>query len=212
MNKQRHKKIFIVKYLTELIVATIGILLSLGIFSLVDLQLEEKKRAEFEWVANNRNGALKEGIENALMAVTSLQDLFQSTHTTLPWEFHHFSRSLRNRYQGIQSLMWTTPSILKEKSIETPVGYFEPKNGPLDSFITNLLKSPKYKALFKKSLESKKMVISHRLPLGTEEKHFGFLAISPILPPDVHPADHLNDREEKTTKNNKDLLLAFSSW
>ncbi|MFZ1539744.1 MAG: hypothetical protein WAT23_20465, partial [Chromatiaceae bacterium] len=60
-----------------LLVGVVGLLVSLGAFWVIRVELEARHQLEFEWLAHNRNRVLKKGIEERLDAVRSLHDLFR---------------------------------------------------------------------------------------------------------------------------------------
>jgi CHASE1-domain containing sensor protein len=57
-------------------------------------------------VAQDRNRALKKGVEDGLEAVRSLADLLRVDPAISRDDFHLFAASLRERYPGIHSLEW----------------------------------------------------------------------------------------------------------
>jgi signal transduction histidine kinase len=88
------------------LVTTTGILLSCWAFLAIEAELGERHRLEFEWVAQDRNRALKKGIEEGLDAVRSVQNLFQASEQVDARAFDLFTKALLNRYRGIQALGW----------------------------------------------------------------------------------------------------------
>ena len=89
-----------------LLVGIAGLLVSLGAFWVIRVELEARHQLEFEWLAHNRNRVLKKGIEERLDAVRSLHDLFRVSEQVDGRAFGLFARGLFDRYQGIQALAW----------------------------------------------------------------------------------------------------------
>lgn len=80
-------------------------------FGYINWQLEEHRTKEFEWVAHNRNSALRKGIEDGLEAVKALRDIFETGADALGREtFHRYADTLLNRHPGIRALIWA-PAI-----------------------------------------------------------------------------------------------------
>jgi signal transduction histidine kinase len=89
-----------------LLVAGTGVLLSVGAFLAIRADLGERHRLEFEWVAQDRNRALKKGIKEGLDAVRSVRDLFHAAGSVDVKAFSQFASALFSRYRGIQALEW----------------------------------------------------------------------------------------------------------
>ncbi len=83
-----------------------GLLLSLSAFVAIRGELNEHQRMEFEWVAHNRNNALKKGIENGLDAVNSVANLFDVSERVSSDSFRRYASALFERYPGIHTLEW----------------------------------------------------------------------------------------------------------
>ena len=97
---------FLRRHWHVILVTTTGVLLSLWAFLAIKAELGERHRLEFEWVAHDRNRALKKGIEEGLDAVRSVQYMFQANTRVDAKAFDLFTRALVNRYRGIQALGW----------------------------------------------------------------------------------------------------------
>lgn len=69
-------------------------------------QVAAHQAMEFQWVAQDRNRALKKGVEDALKAVLSLEDLMRLNPQLKEEDFRQFSAALRARYPGLYSLEW----------------------------------------------------------------------------------------------------------
>ena len=208
MNKE-HKQIFISSYIPALSTAIVGIFFSFAAYWIVDNQIETKQKTEFEWVAHNRNRALKEGIGNTLTAVTSLHDLFQATKDIGPDEFRVFTQSLRDRYKGIQALMWVPAVKTTLEDHDYSILFVEPKKGNKDLLNLGKVGNPIHKELFDKARNSRNMVISHRLPLGEGKNIYGFLAISPVFDKETDSSDPGAKLEDQTKLNLAGFAVGF---
>lgn len=89
-----------------ILVGGVGLLLSLGAFWAMHIELLARHQLEFEWLAHNRNRVLKKGIEERLDAVRSLHDLFRVSKEVDERAFELFARGLIERYRGIHALAW----------------------------------------------------------------------------------------------------------
>ena len=87
-------------------VAIAGLCLSFAALLLIQQQLEAHKMLDFEWVAHNRIRALNHGIDNSMLAVTTLSDHVTASGEVDGEEFRMFANSLLGRYQGVHALMW----------------------------------------------------------------------------------------------------------
>ncbi len=88
------------------LVAIVGLSISFAALLLTREQLEAHMMLDFEWVAHNRVRALSHGIDNSMLAVTTLQDHVIASGGVDGEEFRMFAESLLDRYRGVQSLMW----------------------------------------------------------------------------------------------------------
>ena len=88
------------------LVAIVGLSISFAALLLIQQQLEAHKMLDFEWVAHNRIRALSHGIDNSMLAVTTLQDHVIASGGVDDDEFRMFAESLLDRYRGVQALMW----------------------------------------------------------------------------------------------------------
>jgi len=88
------------------LVAIIGLSLSFAALLLIRQQLEAHKMLEFRWVAHNRVRALSHGIDNGLLALTSVRDHIVASGRAEGEGFTLFANSILERQRGIQSLMW----------------------------------------------------------------------------------------------------------
>jgi len=91
--------------------AIIGLSLSMAALWLIRQQLEAHKMLDFEWVAHNRIRALHHGIDNGLLAITSIRDFYMASDDVGPSEFQVFAEPLLGRHKGIQTLMWVSRII-----------------------------------------------------------------------------------------------------
>lgn len=88
------------------LVAIVGLCLSFAALLLIQQQLDAHKMLDFEWVAHNRTRALSHGIDNSMLAVTTLRDHVIASGGVDGEGFQMFAKSLVGRYQGVQALMW----------------------------------------------------------------------------------------------------------
>ena len=87
-------------------VAIAGLCLSFAALLLIRQQLEAHKMLDFEWVAHNRIRAMSHGIDNSMLAVTTLRDHVKTLVEVDGEGFRMFANSLLGRYQGVQALAW----------------------------------------------------------------------------------------------------------
>ena len=86
--------------------AIVGLSLSLAALLLIRQQLEAHEMLDFEWVAHNRIRALSHGLDNSMLAVTTLRDHVIASGGVDEEGFRVFAESLLDRYRGVQALMW----------------------------------------------------------------------------------------------------------
>ena len=86
--------------------AIVGLSLSFAALLLIQQQLEAHKMLDFEWVAHNRIRALSHGLDNSMLAVTTLRDHVIASGGVDGEGFRVFAESFLDRYQGVQALMW----------------------------------------------------------------------------------------------------------
>ena len=86
--------------------AIVGLSLSFAALMLIQQQLDAHKMLDFEWVAQNRIRALSHGLENSMLAVTTLRDHVIASGEVDGEGFQMFAESFLDRYQGVQTLMW----------------------------------------------------------------------------------------------------------
>jgi PAS domain S-box-containing protein len=100
-------------WLAALLLAT-GLAASVGAFMVLSSELESHQRREFDWVAHNRNNALKKGIQDGLNAVKSVGDLFTVSPDLDQEAFSRYAQALLERYRGIHTLEWV-PAVPTEQ-------------------------------------------------------------------------------------------------
>lgn len=101
-----HWKPFSFTHLHALVITVVGVTASATGSWIIWLQVADHQRMEFEWVAQDRNRALKKAVEDALEAVQSLADLMRVNPSVDPDGFRLIAASQRERYPGIYSLEW----------------------------------------------------------------------------------------------------------
>jgi len=86
--------------------AIVGLSLSFAALLLIQKQLEAHKLLDFEWVAHNRIRAINHGLDNSMLAVTTLRDHVVASGGVDGNGFQVFAESLLDRHRGLKSLMW----------------------------------------------------------------------------------------------------------
>ncbi|MEJ1374969.1 MAG: hypothetical protein RPT94_08100, partial [Candidatus Sedimenticola sp. (ex Thyasira tokunagai)] len=79
--------VFTAEYNAIWLVVIIGLSLSLAALWLIRQQLDAHKLLDFEWVAHNRIRAINHGIDNGLLAVTTIRDFYKASDEIGPQEF-----------------------------------------------------------------------------------------------------------------------------
>lgn len=98
------------------LVAIIGLTLSFAAQLMIRQQLEAHKMLDFEWVAHNRIRALNYGIDNSMLAVATIRDHVVASGDVNEEGFQLFAKSLLDRHQGIQSLLWVPRLKARERA------------------------------------------------------------------------------------------------
>ncbi len=109
MNKSNHpeKKLSTFKfYFPVVILAILGI--SLSVFGYYSLSKHEQERARvgFERLANKLSADLQKSIELNLETIQSLRDFYVSSQTVERSEFHSFAEGIFSRRVGVRTLEW----------------------------------------------------------------------------------------------------------
>ena len=86
--------------------AIVGLSLSFAALLLIRQQLDAHKMLDFEWVAHNRTRALNHGLDNSMLAVTTLRDYVIASGGVDEKGFRMFAESFLDRYRGVQTLLW----------------------------------------------------------------------------------------------------------
>ena len=94
------------RHLHVIVVTLIGAVATIMATAVVWLQVDAHQRTEFQWLAEDRNRALKKGVEDDLKAVHFLGDLLRVSPDIQPQDFRLIAAALRERYPGIHSLEW----------------------------------------------------------------------------------------------------------
>jgi len=108
---------FFQQHWPALLVSAAGVLLSFGAFWAIRGELGAQHRLEVEWVAQDRNRALKKGVEEGLDALRSIRDLFRASDRVGAREFRQFSLALLARYRGIHALAWVPLVPAAERTV-----------------------------------------------------------------------------------------------
>ena len=90
--------------------AIVGLSLSFAALLLIRQQLDAHEMLDFQWVAHNRIRALSHGLDNSLLAITTLRDHVVASGRVDGEGFRVFAESLLERYRGVQALLWV-PSV-----------------------------------------------------------------------------------------------------
>jgi len=112
----------VLRQLPVLIVGVAGCVVTIAAATMVWLQVDAHQRMEFQWVAEDRNRALKKGVEASLEAVHTVGDLLQLDPPVDREEFGRFAASVRERYRGIHSLEWLPRVSQKERARHEALG------------------------------------------------------------------------------------------
>ena len=109
--------------------AIVGLSLSFAALFLIQKQLEAHKLLDFEWVAHNRIRAINHGLDNSMLAVTTLRDHVAASGRVDDAGFRLFAQSLLQRYPGLKSLMWVSHTNGPERTESFPVSQVMPESG-----------------------------------------------------------------------------------
>ena len=102
-------------YRQMLVVTLVGTVATIVTASVIWLQVADHQRAEFEWVAQNRNRAFKKAVEEALDAVNFLAEVLRLGNTVRREDFQLLAGALRERHPGIQSFEWLPRVFRRER-------------------------------------------------------------------------------------------------
>jgi PAS domain S-box-containing protein len=105
-----------------IIVILVGTAAAIMASAVVWLQVEAHQRMEFQWVAQDRNRALKKGVEDSLQAVRSVGDLLRVDPAIGLEDFQVFTASILKRQRGIQSLEWLPRVTQRERAHHEAAG------------------------------------------------------------------------------------------
>ena len=100
-------------YGSAALVLCVGLVFSLAACLLIRNELKTHHWMEFQWVAHNRNRALKKGIQDGLETVESIGDLFLAFHDVKRDEFRLFADEQLFRHRDIDALEWV-PFVASE--------------------------------------------------------------------------------------------------
>ena len=162
--------------------AIVGLSLSFAALLLIQKQLEAHKLLDFEWVAHNRIRALNHGLDNSMLAVTTLRDHVLASGRADSDDFRAFAQSLLKRHQGLKSLMWVPQSDGVIQPASFPVSHVVPESETdvRDGF--DLTSNPRFAETLSRARAQGQMAASGRiaytLPDGGIE--YGFMVASPV--------------------------------
>ncbi|MBF0126592.1 MAG: CHASE domain-containing protein [Magnetococcales bacterium] len=174
---------WLTRYGMVLLVVTCGIVFSLLTFYSVRLQITHHLRQEFEWVAEDRQRAVRKGLETATEAVYEMHDLFQATQAPIgAATFGRIATQIRARHPGTESLQWVTLNRNPETETATII-HIEPASARARQQGDDHFADSRLKRILNQARDTGQLTISGRVPLEeTSPPQFGFLAIYPVYP------------------------------
>ena len=180
--------------------AIVGLGLSFAALFLIQKQLEAHKLLDFEWVAHNRIRALNHGLDNSILAVTTLRDHVAASGGVNDEGFPAFAESLLERHQGLRLLMWVpgpqrsgrvenlpASHVISKKEVDTPPGF-------------DLSASPRYAETLARAREQGRMAASGRIsyPITGGGSRYGFMVASPVFDRFAPPSEGARRRADPT--------------
>jgi PAS domain S-box-containing protein len=193
------------------LVAIVGLSLSLAALWLIRQQLDAHKLLDFEWVTHNRIRAINNGVDNGLLAVTSIRDFYMASGDVGPKEFQLLAESQLKRYHGIQMLMWISRTGQGERVRPQPTQDISGEGGSVQQhpryftlnsvasraehfYVANIVpqqeakfdlsSDPDLVKLLEQARNSGRMAASGPIEIMTEggKTEFGFMAGLPVYP------------------------------
>ncbi len=205
------------------LVAIVGLGLSLAALLLIQQQLEAHKMLDFEWVAHNRTRALEHGIDNSMLAVETIRDHISASGTVDTAGFNEFSKSLLDRYRGIQALLWV-PLIRQEQRGDFEASTARISENGTQTDLTTRTEQPEYFPvmhavlnadgdiplgydlgsipMFRETLQRARdgghLAASGRtvFPMEQENREFGFMVASPLFRRDASTKPVVRDNND----------------
>ena len=96
----------IADYQAVWLVGLAGLLLSLVTFFIIQTQMAQQRRLEFEWAGQNRFRTLQKEIDNALAAIVELQALLQRLERIDTDGFNASASAILETYPTVEALIW----------------------------------------------------------------------------------------------------------
>jgi PAS domain S-box-containing protein len=105
------------RHLYALVVVCLGISLSGLAAWFYNYHLEDEKRLNFEWAANERLLAVKDGVEETTNALEDIASFYAGSKFVDRMEFREFTKPILKRQGGLQALEWI-PRLTHEQRQE----------------------------------------------------------------------------------------------
>lgn len=163
--------------------AIVGLSLSFAALLLIQNQLEAHKLLDFEWVAHNRIRALSHGLDNSMLAVTTMRDHLVAHGHVDDEDFRVFAESLLARYQGLKSLMWVPQPGGKGRTESYPLSHIAPKTDAGIQLGFDLAANPRFIETLSRASAQGQIAASSRIAyvLPDGRTAYGFLVASPVI-------------------------------
>ena len=163
--------------------AIVGLGLSFAALFLIQKQLEAHKLLDFEWVAHNRIRALNHGLDNSMLAVTTMRDHVVASGGVDDEGFRLFATSLLERYRGLKSLMWVPLPEAPRQAESFPASHVVPEQEGDIRRGFDLASNPRFIETLARARKMGQMAASGRIayPLPDGGTEYGFMVASPVL-------------------------------
>ncbi len=162
--------------------AIVGLSLSFAALLLIEKQLAAHKLLDFEWVAHNRVRALNRGLDNSMLAVTTMRDHVVASGDVDGEGFRIFAKSLLKRYQGLRSLMWVPLTEGLEQVAPLPASRVVPVVDDIRPGF-DLASDPQFIETLIRARQQGSTAASGRIayPLPEGGVEYGFMAATPVV-------------------------------
>ncbi len=162
--------------------AIVGPSLSFAALLLIRQQLEAHKMLDFEWVPHNRIRALSHGMDNSLLAVTTLRDHVIASGRMDEDGFRIFAESLLDRHRGVQALIWV-PAVEGSGTGYFPARLVVPEGDDSIPVGFDLGSIPKLGETLSRARDQRQMTASGRIAYATADGgvEYGFMVANPLF-------------------------------
>jgi PAS domain S-box-containing protein len=150
---------------------------------LIQKQLEAHKLLDFEWVAHNRIRALSHGLDNSMLAVTTMRDHLVAHGHVDDEDFRVFAESLLARFQGLKSLMWVPQPGATRRTESSPVSHIAPDTAAGIQLGFDLASNPRFIETLSRASAQGQIAASSRIAYALPDggTAYGFLVASPVI-------------------------------